>query len=149
MAHFVFKLSGEDPREVAARLQAKMWGIDRSERHRDALAPGDLALIYVSAPQTEFIGRVELATAVRDWTPTEAAAYPGDSMSGVLLADVEEWQPPVPMDAVVRRIDPTGSNPLVQANATVGFSAGIVLITEDEYASAVALSSAGHRGRVF
>jgi hypothetical protein len=46
-------------------LQAKMWGVSRHERHRDALAPGDLALIYLPAPEAEFIGR-ELASAVRD-----------------------------------------------------------------------------------
>jgi hypothetical protein len=59
----------------------------------------------------------------------------------VLLAHVEEWDPAVPMDQVVRRIDPTGSNPIVQANAAAGFSAGVVLITAREYESALALSS--------
>ena len=117
-----------------------MWGVGRNERHRDALAPGDLALIYLSAPRAEFIGRAKLATAVHDWTPSEAAAYPGDSASGVLLTDVEEWHRVVPMDAVARRIDPTASNPLVQANAAVGFRMGVVRITGDEYESALALS---------
>jgi hypothetical protein len=117
-----------------------MWGVGRNERHRDALAPGDLALIYLSAPEAEFIGRAELATAVHEWTPSEAAAYPGDSASGVLLAHVDEWDPAVPMDTVVQRIDPTGSNPLVQANAAVGFRMGVVLITRDEYENALALS---------
>ena len=43
------------------------------------------------------------------------------------------------MGAVVQRIDPTGSNPIVQANAAVGFRTGVVLITADEYENAVAL----------
>ena len=107
MAHFLFNVSDGDRKQAGARLRAKMWGVGRTGGHRDALAPGDLALIYLSAPQAEFIGRAELATAVHDWTPAEAAAYPGDSVSGVLLADFEEWDRPVPMDAVVRRIDPT------------------------------------------
>lgn len=142
MAHFVLNVADGDRHRAAERLRAKMWGIDRNEAHRDALAPGDLALIYVSAPEAVFIGRAVLATAVHDWTPTEAAAYPGDSVSGVLLAEVEEWERPVPMDAVVRKIDPAGANPLVQTNAAVGFRGGVVLITADEYASALALSRA-------
>jgi hypothetical protein len=117
-----------------------MWAIGRRERHRDVLAPGDLALIYVPAPKAEFIGRAELATAVHDWTPSAAEAYPGDSPSGVLLTHVEEWNPAVPMDAVVQRIDPTASNPYVQSNAAVGFRTDVVRITGDEYEAALALS---------
>jgi hypothetical protein len=30
-----------------------MWGIDADERHRDALARGDLILIYLGAPVRE------------------------------------------------------------------------------------------------
>jgi hypothetical protein len=143
MAHFLFNVSAGDRQRAAALLRAKMWGVGRDERQRDALAAGDLALIYLSAPRAEFIGRAELATAVHDWTPVEAAAYPGASVSGVLLAAVEEWEHPVPMAAVVRLIDPTGANPLVQANAAAGFRAGVVRITADEYQSAVGLG----RGR--
>jgi hypothetical protein len=140
MAHYLFNFSDGDRGQATGLLRAKMWGVGRNERHRDALAPGDLALIYLSAPEAEFIGRAELATAVHEWTPSEAAAYPGDSASGVLLAHVDEWDPAVPMATVVQRIDPTGSNPIVQANAAVGFRMGVVLITGDEYENALALS---------
>jgi hypothetical protein len=140
MAHFLFNFSDGDRHQVTVLLQAKMWGVGRPERHRDALAPGDLALIYLATPEAEFIGRAELATAVHDWTPSEAEAYPGDSPSGVLLAHVEEWDPAVPMDAVMQRIDPTASNPRVQANAAAGFRMGVVRITGDEYETALALS---------
>jgi hypothetical protein len=140
VAHYLFNFSTGDRQQANALVQAKMWGVGRDERYRDALAPGDLALIYVPAPEATFIGRAELATAVRDWTPSEADAYPADSASGVLLSHVEEWDPPVPMDTVAKRIDPTASNPLVQANAAAGFGAGVVRITSDEYANAVALS---------
>jgi len=117
-----------------------MWGVRRDERDGDALAPGDLTLIYLPAHEAEFIGRAELATAIHDWTPSEAEAYRGDSSSGVLLSHVDEWDPAVPMDAVVRRIDPEASNPLVQANATAGFRWSVVRISTAEYESAVALS---------
>jgi hypothetical protein len=43
------------------------------------------------------------------------------------------------MDSVVERIDPTATNPLVQANAAVGFQTGVVLITDDEFETTLAL----------
>ena len=142
MAHYLFNVSDGDRARAAALFRQKMWGIDRGERHSDALAPGDLALIYLPAPESVFIGRAELATAVHDWTPSQLAVYPGDSPSGVLLAGIDEWDPPVPMDAVVRRIDPTASNPYVQANAAAGFPSDVVRITADEYEAALALNGA-------
>ena len=140
MAHWLFNFSDGDREQGTALLRAKMWGVGRHEGHRDALAPGDLVLIYLPAPEREFIGRAELGRAVQDWTSSEAEAYPGESPSGVLLSDVEEWEPAVPMETVVQRIDPTGSQPLVQANAVAGFRYDVVRITEDEYEAAVALS---------
>jgi hypothetical protein len=140
MAHYLFNFSDGDRQQATALLQAKMWGVGLHERHRDALAPGDLALIYLPAPEAEFIGRAELATAVHDWTPSEAEAYSGDSPSGVSLSHVEVWDSPLPMDTVVQRIDPTASNPRVQANAAAGFRMGVVRITGDEYETALALS---------
>jgi hypothetical protein len=62
-----------------------MWGIDAAERHRDALAAGDLVLIYLGAPERKFIGRAELASAVHDWTQAKARVYQGKSRGGVLL----------------------------------------------------------------
>ncbi len=83
-------------------LRVKMWGIESEECHRDDLAPGDLALIYVAGAHGGFIGRAELATPVHEWEPSEAQAYPGDSTSGVAFSDVERWDRAVPM-AIVRR----------------------------------------------
>jgi hypothetical protein len=140
MAHYLFNFSDGDRQQATALLQGKMWGVGRHERHRDALAAGDLALIYVPVPEADFIGRAELATAVHDWTPSQAEAYPGQSPSGVLLSHVEEWDPAVPMETVVQRIDPTASNPIVQANAAAGFRMGVVRITGDEYETALAVS---------
>jgi EVE domain len=138
MAHFLFNVS--DEQQPNALLEAKMWGVRPNEPHRDELAPGDLVLIYLAPPRARFIGRAEVASAVHDWTPSETEGYPGDPPSGVVLAHVEEWDPAVPMDAVVQRVDPTASNPLVQANAAAGFPLGLVRISAREYEAALALS---------
>lgn len=139
MAHYVFNFSDGGRDQAAALLDARMWWIGDDEPHRDDLAPGDVALIYAAAPADEFIGRAEIATVVHGWTSSEADADPGDSPGGVLLAHVERWDPAVPMETVVRRIDPTASNPLVQANAALGFRMGVVRITGDEYETVLAL----------
>ena len=139
MAPFLFNFTEGDPRGATERLEVDMWGVGR-EQHGDELVPGDLVLIYVAAPEARFIGRAEVRTAVRDWTPPELATYPADERSGVLLSHVERWEPGVPMEAAVRRIDPAGSNPLVQANAAAGFSTRVVRITSGEYEAVVALS---------
>ena len=115
-------------------MRLRMWGVDADERHRSALAPGDLILIYLGAPDQEFIGLAELASAAHDWTPPEAEAYTGDSLSGVLLAQVEEWDPPVPMSGVLSQIDPS-------ENAKAEFEAGVVRITANEYETALAVAA--------
>ena len=140
VAHYILNFVKGDaanespPREQAARfMRVRMWGVDVHERHRDALAAGDLVIIYLGAPEREFIGRAELASAAHDWTPAEGAAYPGDSVGGVLLARVEEWDPPVPMSAVLSRIN--------SAEAKADFETGVVLITGNEYESALAVAA--------
>ena len=141
VAHYLFNFVTVDVakrpalREQAAGfLRVRMWGIDVDEPHRDALAPGDLALVYLGAPEREFIGHAELASAVHDWTPSEARVYPGDSPGGVLLAEVEEWDPPVPMNTVLSQIDPA-------ENAKADFQAGVVRITANEYETALAVAA--------
>ena len=141
MAHYLFNVvnagaaTGTALREqTAGFLRVRMWGIDADERHRDALAPGDLVLVYLGAPDREFIGRAELASAVHHWTPSEARVYPGNSTGGVLLAEVEEWDPPVPMNAVLTLMDPA-------ENARADFQAGFVRITANEYQTALAVAA--------
>src|SRR4051812_29811575 len=112
-----------------------MWGIDAGEPHRHALAPGDLSLIYLGAPERLLIGRAELASGVHAWTPSEELVYPGGSPSGVLLATVEEWDPPVPMESVLVRIDRS-------EGARADFEEGIVRITPNEYETALAVAAA-------
>ena len=141
MAHYLFNfVTGDAARGPALREQAagflrvRMWGIDAEEPHRNALAPGDLILIYLGAPERKFIGRAELASAVHDWTRSEAQVYPGDSPSGVLLALVEEWDPPVSMNTVLSQID-------AAENAKADFEAGVVRITANEYETALAVAA--------
>ena len=140
MAHYLFNLVSTDAaagtalrEQTAGFLRVRMWGIDADELHCDALARGDLVLLYLGAPDREFIGRAELASTVHDWTPSEAQVYPGDSPAGVLLAEVEEWDPPVPMSTVLSQIDPA-------ENAKADFQAGVVRITANEYKTALAVA---------
>ena len=142
MAHYIFNVATGAARppaqreQAAALLRAGMWGIDAHERHRDALAAGDLVLVYLGAPAREFVGRAELASAVHAWTPSEARRYPGDSQSGVSLARVEEWDPPVPMHVVLSQLGPA-------ENARADFDTGVVRITANEFETALAVA----RGR--
>jgi hypothetical protein len=139
VAHYLFNVvngeAAEQPsrrEEALERLRAGLWGVDADEPHRDALAAGDLALVYLGAPDRELVGRAELASAVHDWTPAEAQAYPGDSPSGVSLAKVEEWSPAVPMHAVLSRI--------ASETARADFETGVVRISANEFATAVAVA---------
>jgi hypothetical protein len=139
MAHYLFNFPEGDQEQAAALLRAKMWGIGGDEKHGGALAPADLVLIYLAPPKREFIGQAELASAVHDWTAAEAEVYPGDSPCGVLLSQVEEWDPPLAMNTVLPRIDPDASNPYVQQNAKAGFQRGVVRITPHEYETVMAV----------
>jgi hypothetical protein len=111
-----------------------MWGVDADERHGDALAAGDTVLVYLGAPEREFVGRAGLATAVHDWTPAEAERCPGDVPRGVLLTQVEEWDPPVTMSAVLSKMGPA-------EKAKADFDTGVVRITPGEYETAVAVAA--------
>ena len=136
MQHFIFNLADGDRERAQAFLQAKRWVVSRDERHRDALAPGDLALVFVALTR-EFVGRAEIKTTFLDPMPSDPATS-GPALSGVLLGDVEDWTSGVPLDVAVQRIDPQGSNPHVQANAA-GFRAGVVQITVKEHDIVVSL----------
>jgi len=130
MQHFIFNLADGDRERAKSFLRAKRWVVSREERHRHALAPGDLALVFVALTR-EFVGRAELKTTFLDPMPSDPATS-DPAVSGVLLGDLEDWTIGVPLDVAVKRIDPKGSNPYVQANAA-GFRAGVVQITVKEY----------------
>ena len=139
VAHYLFNfVKGDAANASTLREQAsgfmrlRMWGINSDERHRSALARGDLVLIYLGAPERGFVGRAELVSGARDWTASEAEAYPGDSPGGVLLGQVEEWDPPVPMSAVLSQLDP---------EAKADFDSGVVGITANEYETVLAVAA--------
>ena len=130
MQHFIFNLTDGDRERAKSFLRAKRWVVSRDERHRDALASGDLALVFIALTR-EFVGRAEVKTTFLDPMPSDPATS-GIGVSGVLLGDVEDWTSGVPLAVAVQQIDPSGSNPYVQANAA-GFRAGVVQITANEY----------------
>ena len=109
MQHFIFNLADGDRTRAASFLRAKRWVVGREERHRDALAPGDLVLVFVALTR-EFVGRAELETSFLDPMPSDPATS-GPAVSGVLLGDVEQWTSAVPLDVAVKRIDPKAPNP--------------------------------------
>jgi hypothetical protein len=121
LAHYIFN---SVPEEATRFLAAGVWGVGPDEPHRDALAAGDLVLVYLGAPERVFIGRAELASAVREWTS-------GASTSGVSLAQVEQWDAPVPMDVVLSRLDSS-------AKAKADFEFGVVRIIQHEYETVLA-----------
>jgi len=136
LKHFIFNLVDGGRARAESLLDAKSWPVGREERHRDALSPGDLVLVFVAATN-EFVGQAKLATAYLDRIPVRLDA-PGPAVSGVLLADAEAWTSGVPLAAAVQRIDPKASNPYVQANAA-GFRSGVVEITSGEYEKVLSL----------
>ena len=70
------------------------------------------------------IGRAELAAGVHD--------------GAVELTRIEEWDPPVPMSAVLARIDRSGG-------ARADFDTGVVRITAGEYETALAVAAEPRR----
>ena len=88
-------------------LHAKRWVVNREDHHRDALAPDDLALVFVALTR-EFVGRVELKTTFIDPMPSDPATS-RPAVSGELLGDVEDWTSSVPSDVAVKRIDSKAS----------------------------------------
>ncbi|HKR65460.1 MAG TPA: hypothetical protein VJZ00_17145 [Thermoanaerobaculia bacterium] len=63
MNHYIFNVAMLGDAERG--LTSGIWEIEGDERHADALAPGDVALIYLAAPARVFIGRAEIASSVR------------------------------------------------------------------------------------
>jgi len=70
--------------------------------------------------------------------PAGVPANDGLRGAWLLLGNVEDRTSGVPLEVAVERIDPTRSNPYVQANAA-GFHAGVVQITVKEYDMVVSL----------
>ena len=90
-------------------MRAKSWVVNREKHNRDALAPRDLAPVFIVLTR-ELVGRVELKTTFLDPMRSDPVTS-GPAASGVLLGDVEDWTSAVPLDVAVKRIDPKASNP--------------------------------------
>ena len=133
MAYYILNVVG-DAWIVAGFLQAELWSVDAREPHRNALATGDLVLLYRGAPARAFAGRAVLASGARDWTSSEATRVPDDSAGGVLLTEIEAWVPPVPMSDVLAQIDRS-------QGARADFETGVVAITAGEYETALAVAA--------
>lgn len=140
MQHFIFNLTDGDRETARALLHARRWRVGRDERHREALGPGDLVLIFVALTR-EFVGRAVLSTPFLDPMPSDPATA-APQVSGVLLGQTDDWMQAVPLHVAVQAIDPDGSNPYVQANAA-GFPAGVMQITAREYHAVVQASGTG------
>ena len=111
-----------------------MWHIGADEPHRDALSAGDQVLIYLVAPARVLIARAELASSLRPLVPDQPSPAQPGRPSGVLLGQIDWWDPPVEMDAVLARIDPAN-------RAKADFDHGVVGITRHEFEAAVAAAS--------
>jgi Type I restriction enzyme R protein N terminus (HSDR_N) len=142
VAHYLFNFSrkgaakGKTLREQAGELlQVMMWGIGAKTPNRLSLAPGDRVLIYVGAPEYEFIGDAELGSPTHEWTPQEAAQYPGSFEGGVLFSKAEVWSHPVPMKSVLPQLV------LKERNPGAHFFSGVVRITKEDYETVIAFGA--------
>jgi hypothetical protein len=139
VASYLFNFSrkgaakGRTLREQAAELlEVKLWGIGAKTPNRNSLATGDRVLIYVGAPEYEFVGRAELASPTHEWSAAEAATYSGSFDSGVAFGRAEVWPHPVPMKSVLPQLALRESNPGAR------FFSGVVRITQEDYETVVA-----------
>jgi hypothetical protein len=112
-----------------------MWGIGAKAPNRQSLAPGDLILIYVGAPEYELIGHAELGSPVHEWTPQEMTQYPGGFESGVVFSQAETWPHPVSMKSVLPQLA------LKQTNPGARFFSGVIRITKEDYETVVAVGT--------
>jgi hypothetical protein len=118
VAYYIFNVAQRD--RATELMRAGTWEVGADEPHRDALAAGDVALIYVAAPEREFVGRAELAS-------------PVDAAGRVALTRVEEWDDAVPMAVVLANLD-------ASAKAKADFDVGVVRIIDHEYETVLALA---------
>jgi hypothetical protein len=153
MTSYLVTITDGDAGRAVRLLRAGRWPVDAREPHGTDLAAGDRALFYLAAPTRVFLGCATLSSGVDDG-PKGVSQHADDALSGaglvdsnlvdsnlvdvslvdVSLVDVEEWDPPVPMHAVLARIDRS-------AGARADFETTLVRITEVEYETAVAVAA--------
>jgi hypothetical protein len=142
VSHYLFNFTkrgaakGKTLREQAGELlQAKMWGVGAKTPNRLSLAPGDRVLVYVGAPEYEFVGHAELASSTHAWTAEEAAQYPGSFDGGVTFQEAALWAHPVAMKNVLAQL------PLSKTNPNAQFFSGVVRVTKEDYETIVAVGT--------
>ena len=117
--------------ELLESVGRRYPAVERTQRFDELLTDPAVDAVAIATPVST---HYELASAAHDWTPSEAQLYPGDAAGGVLLAEVEEWNPPVPMGIVLSKLDRAGG-------ARADFETGIVRITANEYETALAAAA--------
>jgi hypothetical protein len=134
MGHYLFNFTrknaakGRRLRDQATELaELKLWGIGEDAPNRAALAPGDRVLLYVGAPEKEFIGHAVLASESHQWTPEEADRYPSAMTSGVAFSEVDIWPHPLSIRTAMPGLDLEKTNP----NAL--FFSGVTKITQRDF----------------
>ncbi|MDQ7993099.1 MAG: hypothetical protein AAGC63_08110 [Propionicimonas sp.] len=139
MAFWLFNCTGDGSpgdarRRALESLREREWEVAHGEPHRAALAEGDLVLIYLAAPERVFIARAELASPARSLAVSGSSRRQAGGRFAVTLGQVERWEPPVAVEAVLARIDPANQ-------ARADFDTGVVGITPDEYEAATAAAA--------
>lgn len=134
MAHYVFNFTRRNAardrplREQAAELlELGLWGIGERTPNRDLLRDGDRVLVFVGAPEREFIGHAVLSSGTHAWSRDEAARYPGTWTGGVAFSEVDVWQHPLALDAVWSRTTAAANNPKAL------FMAGIQAVRAEDF----------------
>ena len=121
--------------QVGELLDDGKWDVGRHEPHADSLAPGDLVLIYLGAPSRVFVARAQLDSAMSQLPPGGPGSHASSGpRMGVRLVRVDRWDPPVPMEAVLSRIDPA-------SRAKADFDKGVVGISRHEFEAALAAAA--------
>jgi predicted type IV restriction endonuclease len=135
MAYFLFNFTKSGAKkdktlrdQAAALMNMELWGIGEKTPNKDHLAPGDRVLVYVGAPEQEFIGHATLAKGVHHWDPSEAALYPEDQWpSGVAFSNATIWDQPVSLNEVWPQMPSSSSNPEAH------FFAGVMQIKQKDF----------------
>ena len=116
-------------------LRTRLWGIGPNAPFRAVLAPGDEVVVYVGAPDRMLVGSGVLATAVREWTPEEAARYPGGFSGGIEFGRISVWSPAIPIHSL------RSSLRLTQTNREPRFLAGVVRLDEADFRTIIAATA--------
>jgi len=139
MGHYLFNFTrknaekGKRLKDQATELaELKLWGIGDKAPNRTAMAPGDRVLLYVGAPENEFMGHAVLASGAHEWTPDEEDRYPFGMTSGVAFSEASVWPHPLSIRTAMPGLD------LEQTNPKALFFSGVTKITQRDFEAIIA-----------